>query len=330
MSRRGVVGALAAGTALVAGCAPQGLGQRTLLAADSQPEDYPTAAGVRAMGERLTELSGGRFDVRLYAGGQLGSESDTLEITTFGGLDLNRVHLAPLNAIEPLTMIPSLPFIFRSKAHMRRALDGAPGDAILEALTPKHMVGLCFYDSGERCFYTARRPVSAPQDLKGLKVRVPNSELYIAMIRALGADPTPMPLGDVYQSLVTGVIDGAENNLPSYEATRHFEAAPNFALSGHMMTPDLIVMSASRWGKLTEEERGWVRTAARDSVGVMRQLWDEREAGARARLEAAGVAFTQVDGAAFAALTQPVWERFLTTPLHRRLVAEIAALGETA
>ena len=143
------------------------------------------------MASVLRDASDGRLDIRIYAGGQLGSERDTLEITTFGGLDLNRVFLAPLNAIEPITAIPSLPFLFRSTEHMRQSLDGAPGETILQSLAPHNLVGLCFYDSGERSFYNAARPILTPDDMAGMKIRVPNSDLNVAMIKALGADATP-------------------------------------------------------------------------------------------------------------------------------------------
>ena len=145
----------------------------------------------------------------MFAGGQLGSERDTLEITSFGGLDLNRVNLAPLNAIEPLTLVPALPFLFRSSEHMRRALDGAVGDRILASLEPHGLIGLAFYDSGARSFYNTKRPIRRPSDMVGLKLRVMNSDLYVAMVRALGADATPMSLGEVYQALASGVVDGA-------------------------------------------------------------------------------------------------------------------------
>jgi len=174
------------------------------------------------------------------------AERDTIEITTFGGLDLNRVPIAPLNSIEPMTLIPSLPFLFRSTQHMRKALDGAAGDIILASLRPHQMVGLCFYDSGQRSFYNTQHPILTPADMKGMKIRVQSSDLYVSMIKALGADATPMSFGEVYQALVQGVIDGAENNWPSYHSTRHFEAARYYSLSRHVMAPELLVMSRGR------------------------------------------------------------------------------------
>ena len=276
------------------------------------------------MARLLRERTGGRLDIKVFAGGQLGSERDTLEITTFGGLDMNRVNLAPLNSIEPLTTAPSLPFLFRSTGHMRRALDGAPGEAILASLEPHGLIGLCFYDSGERSFYNRRKPILTPDDMRGMKIRVQNSDLYVAMIKALGADATPMSLGEVYQSLVQGVIDGAENNWPSYESGRHFEAAPYYSLTRHVMAPEILVMSLSRWRKLSPEDRETVRQAAKDSVPYMRTLWDKRVDDARTRLLAAGVMANEVDDLSlFVDRMRPVWERFVVTDAQKRLVRDI-------
>ena len=329
LSRRGVLAAGSAGFAslTLGGCG--NAGPRPLLSSDTHPSDYPTVKAVEFMAEYLREKTDGRMDIRIYSGGQLGSERDTLEITSFGGLDLNRVNLAPMNAIEPMTVIPSLPFLFHSTEHMRQSLDGAPGEVILNSLKPHNLVGLCFYDSGERSFYNTRKPIRTPDDMNGMKIRVQNSDLYVAMIRALGADATPMPLGEVYQSLVQGVIDGAENNWPSYESGRHFEAAPYYSLTRHVMAPEILVMSLSRWKKLNDEDKTLVREAARASVPVMRKHWDARVTGARERLLEAGINVNEVDNLAdFQSLMTPVWERFVVTPQQVELVDDIKAIGD--
>lgn len=328
LNRRRMLQVSGAGLAglTVAGCGDAG--SRPFLSSDTHPSDYPTVQAVRFMGETLRERSGGRLDIRIYAGGQLGSERDTLEITTFGGLDLNRVNLAPLNAIEPMTLIPSLPFLFSSTEHMRESLDGAPGDAILKSLEPHNLIGLCFYDSGERSFYNTRKPILTPDDMTGMKIRVQNSDLYVSMIRALGADATPMSLGEVYQSLVQGVIDGAENNWPSYESGRHFEAAPYYSLTRHVMAPEILVMSLSRWRKLSEADQELVVNAAKSSVPFMRELWDARVAGARERLMDAGIQANEVDNLSdFQGLMEPVWENFIVTPEQEELVNQIQSIG---
>lgn len=301
---------------------------REFLSTDTHPEEYPTVQAVKEMGRLLDERTNGRLGIKIYAGGQLGSEQDTLEITVFGGLDLNRVNLAPLNSIEPLTSIPALPFLFQSNGHMRRALDSPIGDEILASLEPHGLIGLCFYDSGDRNFYNTRRPIHTPADMRGLKIRVPSSDLYVSMIRALGADATPMSIAEVYQALVQGVIDGAENNWPSYESGRHFEAAGYYSLTQHVIAPEVLVMSKSRWDKLDEADRQLVREAAKQSVPFMRTLWDKRVEDARARLIAAGIQINEVeDKAAFAAAMRPVWDRYIVSDKARRLVSEIEGMG---
>ena len=328
LNRRRVLQAGAAGLAGMSLGACGQAGSRPLLSSDTHPSDYPTVQAVSHMGEFLREQTDGRLDIRIYAGGQLGSERDTLEITSFGGLDMNRVNLAPLNSIEPMTVIPSLPFLFSSTEHMRQSLDGAPGDVILNSLVPHNLVGLCFYDSGERSFYNTRQAIRTPDDMRGMKIRVQNSDLYVAMIRALGADATPMPLGEVYQSLVQGVIDGAENNWPSYESGRHFEAAPYYSLTRHVMAPEILVMSLSRWRKLSEADQELVVNAAKSSVPFMRELWDARVAGARERLMDAGIQANEVDNLSdFQGLMEPVWENFIVTPEQEELVNQIQSIG---
>ncbi len=321
MTRRATVMGAAA---LLVACDDKGAAARPLYSSDTHPEDYPTVRAVMEMARLLRERTAGRIDIKIFAGGQLGSERDTLEITAFGGLDMNRVYIAPLNAIEPTTTIPSLPFLFRSTEHMRRALDGAPGEAVLASLLPHGLVGLCFYDSGERSFYNSKKPIRTPEDMRGMKIRVPNTDLYVDMIRALGADATPMSLAEVYQSLVQGVIDGAENNWPSYESGRHFEAAPYYSLTRHVMAPEVLVMSLSRWRKYSEADQEVIRQAAKDSVPFMRRLWDERVGEARKRLTEAGVEVNEVaDVSAFAERMHPVWEKFVVTDAQKRLVADI-------
>lgn len=298
-----------------------------LRAVDTHPADYPTVRAVAHMADTLARTSGGRLVIQQYPGGQLGEERDTLELTIFGGLDLNRVNIGPLNSIAPETIVPTLPFLFRSTAHMRAAMAGPTGRAVLAALEPHGLVGLAFYESGERGFYTVNRPVRTPADLAGLKIRVQNSDLFIGLIDALGGSATPMSYGEVYSALTQGVVDGAENNWPSYESSRHFEAARFYAPTGHVMAPEVLVMSMHRWNRLTPTDRLLVQQAADASVPVMQALWDEREAQARIRLLAAGVVVVRdVDRAAFEARVGPLWERFLTTPALRALAQAMRAV----
>jgi tripartite ATP-independent transporter DctP family solute receptor len=303
---------------------------RPLFAADTHPDEYPTVQALHAIDRLLNERTNGEMRVRIYAGGQMGAEKDTLEITVFGGLDLNRVNLAPLNSIVPETIVLALPFLFRSIPHLRATLDGTTGRKILDAMSAQGLHGLCYYDSGARSFYNTKRPIRTPEDMKGLKLRVQNSDIYVAMVSALGANPTPIPYGEVYQSLVQGVVDGAENNWPSYESARHFEAAQHYSLTRHVMAPEVLVASERRWDKMTTEEQDYLQTAAYDSVPIMREIWDARVAAARSRLISSGVQVVEdIDRSAFSTLMLPVWDQFLTDPKIRALAEEIVGLEVT-
>ncbi len=328
LTRRAVTTALLTSGALAAtGCSRI---PRPFFSADTHPADYPTVEAVRMMSRSLEEKSNGELSIRIYSGGQLGSERDTLELTVFGGLDLNRVNLAPLNAFAPETLLLSLPFLFQSETHLRAVLDGAPGQAVLDALEPHGLIGLCYYDSGARSFYNVHRPIMTPEDMRGLKIRVQNSDLYVSMIEALGANATPMDLSEVYQGLMQRVIDGAENNWPSYESTRHFETAGFYSLTGHVMAPEVLVMSARSWQKIGNEERELVRRCARESVPLMRERWDERVKASRDRIAAAGTKINEIaDISAFSQLMRPVWDRFVKTAAQRRLLQQIVDMGES-
>ncbi|MEM9532562.1 MAG: TRAP transporter substrate-binding protein [Pseudomonadota bacterium] len=315
---------------LLTGCGDQKR-SRPLFAADSQPDDYPTTQGLHAIDRLLNERTNGEMRVRVYPGGQMGAEKDTLEIAVFGGLDLTRVNLAPINSIVPETIVLALPFLFRSIAHSRAAFDGAVGRQILDAMMPHGLRGMCYYDSGARSFYNTKRPIYSPDDMAGMKIRVQNSDIYVAMMQALGANPTPIPYGEVYQSLVQGVVDGAENNYPSYESSRHFEAAGHYSLTRHVMAPEVLVASRRSWDGMTTEEQDYLQTAASDSVPIMRELWDARVGVSRQRVLDRGVQVVEnVDHAAFAEKMLPVWDRFVLTPQMQSLVDEIVALGGEA
>jgi len=308
----------------LAACSRSGAPDRPLFVADAHPDEYPTVQALYALDEILDRRTGGEMRVRVYAGGQLGAEKDTLEITVFGGLDLNRINLAPLNSIVPETIVLALPFLFRSIAHLRAVLDGDPGQRILDTLWPHGLKGLCYYDSGARSFYNTKRPIHSPGDMSDLKIRVQNSDIYVAMVQALGANPTPIPYGEVYQALVQGVVDGAENNWPSYESSRHFEVARHYSLTRHVLAPEVLVASRKTWVKLTPEQQGHLQAAARESVPIMRRTWDQRVADSRERVLAGGVQVVEeVDHEAFSGRMLPVWDRFLTTPGMKSLAQDI-------
>ena len=299
---------------------------REFRSADVHPADYPTTKAVEYMGQLLKERSGGKLGVKVFPNGALGTERDTIEQLKIGGLDMMRINVAPLNNVVPETIVPALPFLFRSEEHMHAVLDGPVGDQILAAMESQGMVGLAFYDSGARSIYAATKPVKTLADLSGMKIRVQQSDLFVAMVEALGANPTPMPYGEVFTALKTGIVDAAENNFPSYESSRHFEAAKYYTLTEHSMAPEVLVFSKVIWDTLEPEQQAMIRKAAKESVPHMRKLWDEREAKAKEIVTAAGTEVIPLeDRQAWADAMQPVYAKFASTPELQELVQKVQA-----
>ncbi len=297
-----------------------------LRSSDTHPDGYPTVEAVKYMGELLKERTKGHLSIDVYHSAQLGEEKDTIEQTQAGVLDLNRVSMGPFNGIVPETAIPSLPYIFRSTEHMHHVMDGPIGESILKAFEPHGLVGLAFYDSGSRSFYNRIKPIKSIEDLKGMKFRVIQSDVFVDMVNALGANATPMPYGEVYSALQTGVIDGAENNWPSFESSKHYEVAKYYTLDQHQSVPEVLVMSKIVWDKLSDDDHAAIRQAAKDSVGKMRELWEAAEAKSKKIVEDAGVqVVSDIDKKPFIDAMKPVYEKYATTPALKKLIADIQA-----
>ncbi|MEO6689790.1 MAG: TRAP transporter substrate-binding protein [Dokdonella sp.] len=301
-----------ASTAAIAGIAVAGTtpGARVLTATDVHVSGYPTVEAMRWIGETLERETGGRLSMRVYHSGQLGRESDSIDMARFGALDVTRVSVAALNNAFPATQILSLPYVFDSTAHMRRALDAAVGKRILDAFAERDLVGLAFYDSGTRSFYNTRRPIHVPADLHGLKVRVPPSDIFMRLARMLGANPTPLPYGEVFSALQTHLIDGAENNWQSFHTTRQFEVARYWSQTEHSYTPEALLMSRRRFDALAAGDRALVLDVAARSVPYMRGLWDVSEARSRDVVTSSGVQVNDVDGAAFRTAAAPLVQAY--------------------
>jgi len=318
---------LCAGGALAATRPLAAMPDRVLNAADVHVSGYPTVEAVRWIGERLAAATGGELGVRVYHSGQLGREHDTVEMARFGAIDLTRVNFAALTNAFPLTGVAALPYVFDSVEHMRRAMDGEPGRRILEDFARRDLVGLAIYDSGVRCVYNVRRPIHRPADLAGLKIRVPPSDIFIEIGRALGANPTPLPFGEVYSSLQTHLIDGAENNIRSFHSSRQFEVARYWSETRHSYSPEALLMSRRSFDRLGAAEQSLLLRLATESVPVMRAAWDEAERSSRAAVLAAGVQINDVQLQEFARATRPVVEARLAAPPMRRLYEDIQALA---
>jgi tripartite ATP-independent transporter DctP family solute receptor len=298
----------------------------TLKSSDTHPDGYPTVDAVKHMGDLLKERSAGRICVEVFHSAQLGEEKDTIEQTKFGVIDFNRVSMGPFNNIIEETKVVSLPFIFRGTDHMHRVMDGPVGDEILAAFEPHGFVGLAYFDGGSRSFYNKQKPITSVDDLKGMKIRVMQSDVFVDMMTALGANATPMPYGEVYSGIQTGVIDGAENNWPSFESSGHFEVAGYYTLNQHLIVPEVLVMSKASYDKLSAEDQAMVRQAAKDSIPVNRELWAAREKVSEEKVRAAGVeVISDIDKTPFIEAMVPVYEKHANTPKLQDLVQRIQA-----
>lgn len=299
-------------------------------AADVHVDGYPTVAAVRWFGDTLERESAGRIRLRQFHSGQLGREADTMTLVRNNALALTRVTVASVNNAFPATRILSLPYVFDDVAHLRRCLDGPAGAQILDSFTTRDLIALCFYDGGVRSIYNTRRAVVIPDDLKGLKLRVPPSDIFMALMRAYGVNATPLPYGEVYSALQTHLIDGAENNWPSFHASRQFEVAQHWSQTEHSMVPEVLLLSARAYEALAPRDRELVRDVARRSVPMMRGWWDARVEQARTAALAGGVQVNEVDHDAFRIAARPVLDHFLADSTLGELYASFRALSEAA
>src|SRR5689334_2902701 len=313
-------------TAVIAvALATTGASARDFRSADVHSKDFPTNVAVKHMGDDLSKATGGKYNIKVFGDSSLGSEKDTIEQVKIGALDMVRVNTAAFHGIVPESMIPSLPFLFRDIEHFRKTMYGPQGDKILAAFDKAGFVGLALYESGARSMY-AKKPIKSVADMKGLKVRVQPSDLWVSLIGAMGASAAPMPFAEVYTGLKTGLIDAAENNIPSYEETKHYESAPIFSETMHAMPPEVLVFSKKVWDTLTKEQQAAIRKAAKDSVQVYVKLWDQKEKDARAAVLKGGATIipaAQIDRASFVNVEKPVWDKFATTPEMKSLVQDI-------
>lgn len=316
----GLAGACAVGA--IGGARGDG-GARVLTATDVHVKDYPTVQAVQWIGEQLERETDGRLGLRMYHAGQLGRESEAIDMARFGAIDITRVYSGALNNAFPLTQALCLPYVFDSVPHLRRALDGEVGAQVLHGFQARGLVGLAIYDSGPRCFYNIKHPIHEPGDLHGLKIRVPVSDIFIRMLRLFGANPTPLPLGEVFSGMETHMIDGAENNILSFHSSRHFEAARYWSQSEHSYAPDVLLMSRATYDALAPRDRDRLVGLARESVQVMRRLWAQREEAARRTVMESGVRFNDVDIASFRTAAQPLLAEYRRDPtidaLYRRI-----------
>lgn len=256
------------------------------------------------MDERLDEYSEGRMRIDIYSGGQLGSERETLELLQIGSLAMTKVSASPLEGFVPALKLFSLPYIFKDRDHHLRVLDSDIGQQLLDSLQVARLQGLGYYDAGSRSFYTNDRPINTPADLEGMKIRVMKSQTSVRMVAELGGSPTPISLGEIYTALQQGVVDGAENNPPTFHRLRHYEAAKYLSLDEHTFVPDVLLMSKRIWDGLSLQEQEWLSRAVQDSVAHQRELWQADTEASLAAVAAAGVTISYPDKAPFRAAVE--------------------------
>ncbi len=276
------------------------------------PPGYPNTVALEAFAENVTARTEGRIKAQVYNNGVLGDQPDAIEQTRNGVLNFANFNMGPMGPVVKETNVLSLPFIFSSVEHMHEVMDGEIGARFADALAERNLVALSWFDSGERSLYNTKRPIRTPEDVQGLKIRVMNNDLYVDMIEALGGNATPMAYGEVYQSLKTGVLDGAENNYPSFHSSNHYEAAEFYSLTEHLIIPECLCIARSSWEALSAEDQEIVREEAIKASAMQRELWVEGSQASRQVVLDAGIQINEVeDKAAFQQRMEPIYAAFI-------------------
>jgi tripartite ATP-independent transporter DctP family solute receptor len=261
--------------------------------AESHPTDYPTTQGDRKFAELVKERSNGRINIKVFDSSQLGEEKAVIEQVQLGSIDFTRVSSSPLGEFNKSMSVFSLPYIFDSSEHMWKFLNSDFAQKMLDNMQSSKFVGLSYMDGGARSFYT-KNPVKSPADLKGMKIRVMQSKMNMDLMEALGASATPMPYGEVFSALQTGVIDGAENNAPSFLTANHFQAVKNYTLDAHQRIPEVLMASKATWDKLSPEDQKLIKQAAKDATEFQKEAWAKFEKEALDKVIAGGAIVTEV------------------------------------
>lgn len=305
-------------------------GARQFQSSDVLPTDSPTVEAMNHMGDLLRQRTGGRLGVNVGHSDK-DSENFTVGQVRTGLLDMARVNLAVLNSLQPGTIVPALPYLFRSTDHMRRVLDGPIGNRILASLEHDGFIGLCFYDLGARSFYSTKAPIRSVEDFNGLTVRVQPSDIWAEMLELLGAKPMAIPFDRVAAALKAGVIDASENTWPAYVAAGHHRIAKYYSLTEHSMMPGVLVFSRKVWTELSPKDQRAIRAAAKDSVAFLRGRLDAYEVSARLKAENSGSqVIDNVDRKSFADVMRPLPSKLLPNPRLQQLIRDAQADAEVA
>jgi tripartite ATP-independent transporter DctP family solute receptor len=277
---------------------------------------HPVHMGMVFMSEKVREYSNGKMRIDIYPGGQLGAERELIELLQIGSLAMSKVSTAPLEAFVPEMQIFGIPYLFRDQEHRWKVLNSAIGKRLLLSGEPFFLRGLCYYDAGTRSFYTVNKPIRSPDDLRGMKIRVMKSITAVQMIQTLGGSPTPIPWGELYTALQQGVVDGAENNAPSFYSSHHYEVCRYYSIDEHTAIPDILLISTLVWNDLTQQEKEWLQKAVDESVLYQKKLWEEATRQALEEVQKVGVQIIYPDKQPFLSSIQSMYDSQKGTPVY--------------
>ena len=298
-------------------------------ASDVQPPGYPTVAATENLGKKLAAATDGRLSVQMYPSMQLGGEKETIEQTQIGAIQLLRVSLGSMGPIVDDINVVNMPFLFKNIAHSEKMMDGPIGQELLDKITASptaNLVGLCWMNSGARSLYNSKHPIKSIEDVKGLKFRVIGNPIFIEMMNALGGNGVAMGYDQVFSALQTGVIDGAENNPPSYVFSNHYTAAKYYSLTEHLVIPEVLVFSKRAWSGLSADDQNLIRKFAREAQFEERELWKKYEEQAMEKAKAAGCQIVEIaDKSPFQNAVKPVWDKY--GPKYQDMIKRIQALA---
>lgn len=316
---------LVIGGLLLLGRAQEQSGRRTIKLGHGLNPVHPVHRGMVDMAERVKKKSGGALTIEVYPSGQLGSERECLELLQVGSLGMTKVSAAVMEAFAPTYKVYNLPYLFENDAHRDAVLQGPIGRQILLDGEKFWLRGLCYYDAGFRSFYTVSKPIRTPDDLRGMKIRTQESPTAFALIRAMGGSPTPIAWGELYTALQQGVVDGAENNPPSFKSSRHYEVCKHYTINEHTSVPDVLLVSTRVWNSLTSQQRQWLQEAADESAVYQSKLWKEDTEAAMKLFRDSGVEIITPDKSAFMAKVKDLDQMFKDDPAIYKLIQDIHA-----
>src|SRR5450432_1398452 len=316
----------------LAGALPAGLASAqqklVLKASDVHPEGYPTVTAVENMGKKLEKATNGRLSVQMYASMQLGGEKEAIEQAQVGAIQIARVSVGALGPVIDDLNVFNMPYLFRSTAHMQKVIDGAIEEELMDKVTnnPKAgLVAISWMDAGARSLYDTKKAIKGIDDLKGLKFRVMGNPMFVDMMNALGGNGVSMGYDQVFSALQTGVVDGAENNTPSFVFDNHYQAAKYYTLTEHLIVPEMLVFSRRTWNTLSKDDQELIRKLAREAQLEERVLWEQYEKEALDKAKAAGITISQIsDKKAFQDAVKPVWDKY--GPKYADMIKRVQAV----